>query len=156
MKYAGDGCLDQRRFGEASQAYEQAVRWFPQNLSAYGQLGKLYAQLGDSSRKSDYYIKALAAFGEGVKLSSEHDPWMSANYAHMLAKLGRTAKADSLIADIIRRVPCGEYAYYIRGLMQLERGARDAAIESFSLSERFGYWQARIELARLRRATESK
>jgi tetratricopeptide (TPR) repeat protein/photosystem II stability/assembly factor-like uncharacterized protein len=131
LKVIGDNYPYRMEEQESISYYEQATRLCPSNLSAWCTLAERYQELKE-------YKKSLFAFEKATKLGSKYDPWGRANLAHVHAKIGNTRLADSLISDVLRKYVRNGYAYYMDGMIKMERGMVKEAVQAFRCAKELG------------------
>lgn len=107
---------------EAIEACEKAIAINPKYAEAHSNLGNIH-QL---ARRHD---QAIPAYRRAIELRPEFTV-IRANLAEACRALGRLDEAEALLTEALGRDPAMLRAYVDLGIVLLQKGAREAALES--------------------------
>lgn len=98
--------LGQKRYDEARQAYEEAIRCRPKGAVAYSSLAEVYLQQGIEPERAlqllDQGIRLKEASGQQAHVDLHIFGYLFANQAWALFLLGRTDEADAALKQAQR------------------------------------------------------
>jgi tetratricopeptide (TPR) repeat protein len=109
----------QKRYGEAVEQFQRAIRLNPRSHKAYDNLGLATEALGDVAQALRHYLKAIEL------VHTDHPDYdvVYANLADLMLKLGEHRKAFDLAAEAAQRNPDDARNFFLTGkaLVKLER-----------------------------------
>jgi tetratricopeptide (TPR) repeat protein len=113
----------QKKYKEALEAFENAIKEDPKNANAWFQKGNCLSKLGR-------YEEALNAFDEAIRLKSNFAEAHN-NRGTALSKLNRLEESLKAHEQAIKIKPDSANAYYNRGVTLDELGRHEEALKAF-------------------------
>ncbi len=138
--YASLGTLYyyQNKSNAAVAAFRQAVELAPNDHVGW-------MNLGDALQFSDEPMLAEAAYTQAAERMREllginaRDIDTRINLAWTEEMLGNTTEAEVLITAVLAAAPDSSYAHHVKGVIELRRGNREAALDSLTRAAARGY-----------------
>jgi tetratricopeptide (TPR) repeat protein len=133
--------FEQKRFDEARQAYEQAVRLEPGLAALQAGLGDCYRKLDQRDKARDAYLLAVRAAEQDLR-TNPNDGEALAALALYHAKLGDAARARRYASEAVRQSPSNASVNYQVAASLAILGDREAALTSLKKALELGYSRA--------------
>lgn len=113
------------QYPEAIEAYRQAVRIEPYFVEAHLRLGKIYSRL-------ERYVEAVESYKQVVRIQPEN-PEASYKVGEICSILGRHTEAVKALKQAIRIKPDFAEAHLCLGIVYLNRGDKEQALEEYKI-----------------------
>ncbi len=139
-----DAAVSHGDWESALTLHRELVRRQADNCLAIYHLGYIWGKMGDRSKEVALYQRALAC-------GYDQDDRLLFNLGMAYAELGRTEEAIGTFKRAVALKPSRADNHYGLGLMLMETGLPDKAMEAFSaaLDADAGYWEARTALVQI-------
>jgi tetratricopeptide (TPR) repeat protein len=131
--------FQQKHFSDAAKFFEEAAALDPENYELWGNLGDAYYWApGMRDRAAAAYRKALTLGEEQRKVNPRNANLLS-YLAGYQAMLGEARAANETITEALRLMPRDPEVLYYAGLVHVQFGEREKAIDALQRSVAAGY-----------------
>jgi eukaryotic-like serine/threonine-protein kinase len=131
--------FQQKHFSDAAKYFEEAAALDPENYELWGNLGDAYYWApGMRDRAAAAYRKALTLGEEQRKVNPRNANLLS-YLAGYQAMLGEARAANETITEALRLMPRDPEVLYYAGLVHVQFGEREKAIDALQRSVAAGY-----------------
>lgn len=148
-------CGEGKRFKEAFDQFDKAVKLRPRYGEAYLSIGKIYVQLGQ-------YRKAINKFNEALKLDKNLAVEVHSNFGMAYSKLGDRKKAIKHYKEAIQINPKAALPQLYLGHIYMKLGEYQDAVKPFQAAVKYsplvasdGFYQLGLALSKLERFQEA-
>ena len=135
----GTAYFQARRYIDAARLFEEAAALDSQNYEIWGNLGDAYYWAPGMRGKADSAYRKALALGAAERKINPRDAHMLSYLAGYHAMLGETGQARSRIDEALRLAPRDPEVLYYAGLVYVQSGEKENAIEALERAVAAGY-----------------
>jgi tetratricopeptide (TPR) repeat protein len=127
----GHRLYNKQRYGEALEAYDQAIQMEPDQPEPYYWRGRVYISTGETDRAFNDFKKAVElnpSYGEALD-----------NLGWLCTEIGKYEEGAQYLSRSISLKPDNAWAYYQRGHCYFKLGDQQAALEDAKMACELGF-----------------